>query len=168
MSAEAVNLEEAVKHYELGEEPDLQVEQREAKQQEVKTFISGMKEIKFDGRPRGKFDLDTFVFLTRDKNGSDRMRIVSWAKDSSRNDPGYIKVLLGLAKLPKGKEHPQPYPNKYESERKGKACNVAFATGPGKGHFTDGVFLFRPKGASTEKCFERLRKAAETLSSSIR
>jgi len=139
--------------------------QTQGKEQRVKDFIEGMERIKFDGPLRRKFRLDTFLLLTYDqRTKEDEIEFVSWAVDSSRSDAGYIKTLLNLLPLPKGKNHP-PYPRKENIPDEGKKIAViAFGTGPlarksGKA-YGDGTFLFRRKEMSTKLSFERLKKAA--------
>jgi hypothetical protein len=139
--------------------------QKEILQQNAMSFIEGMKEVRFDG-PRGnKFDFDTFLFLTHnEKTREDKIEFKSWAVDSSRSNPDYMKVLLNLLELPKGRNHP-PYPQKrlqYYDEIMPKEDKdfpaIAFATGA-KGRSC----LFRLKGLSTKESFERLKKAAVDL-----
>lgn len=152
MTSEAGNLKES----QVLHESDKQVVQREEKQEKVKTFIAEMRAVKFEG-PRGKFDLDTFLLLTYDqRTKKDEIEFVSWAIDSSRSDPGYIKTLLGLLELPKRKDHP-PFENKFTISNEGKKVSViAFGTGP-----NGRSFLYRLKGMSTKESFKRLKKAAE-------
>lgn len=154
MGTEADFTDEAPEQY----ESDEQVAQREQKQQEVMSFIKGMKAIKFEG-PRGKFNLDTFILLTYDqKTREDEIEFISWAVDSSRSDPGYIKTLLNLLSLPKKKDH-SPFENDFAIPNEGKKVPViAFGTGP-----NGRSFLYRLKGMSTKESFKRLKSASVYL-----
>lgn len=135
---------------------------RESLEQRVMSFIKDMKAIRFDGPTRGKFDLDTFLLLTYNQGANkDEIEFASWAIDSSRIYPDYIKTVLSYLKLPEKKDHP-PYPRTdmqyYEDNmpKEGKKVPViALGIGP-----TGRTFLFRLKGMSTKNSFERLRKAA--------
>jgi hypothetical protein len=138
-------------------------------EEKAESFIEGMRKIKFDG-PRGKFSLDTFVLLTyNQETKKDEIEIISWAVDSSRSSSDYMKVLLSVLSLPKGKDH-LPYPQttlqRYDDMmlQDGKRIPViAFGVGSLKNTRRtsegDGSFLFRREGMHTKESFERLRRA---------
>ena len=134
---------------------------RENSKQKAMAFIRGMKAIKFKG-PRGKFDLDTFLLLTyNQRTKTDEIEFVSWAEDSSRIYPDYLKVLLSLLKLPKAKDHPEyprtnlQYDDNILPQGGQKVPVIAFGTGP-----KSRTLLYRLRGMSTKTSFARLKKAA--------